>query len=149
MKTSDEKIRVVLNFNCDTKTLWNAISNPEIMRLWYFDNIPDFKAKVAFQTQFLITNEGRQFTHNWEITDVIEEKKLSYVWTYDEYPGKSEVQFLIEERPKGSNLNFSFDVLEDFPQDIPEFKRESCIAGWNYFLTERLVDFMGNKNSDR
>jgi len=33
-------------------------------------------------------------------------------------------------------------VTQDFDDSIPEFKRESCIGGWNYFIKERLVQFL-------
>jgi hypothetical protein len=37
------------------------------------------------------------------------------------------------------------EVLEDFPDDIPEFRRESCIGGWNYFINHRLKEYLDKK----
>jgi len=51
--------------NVSLEQLWSALVELEEMLQWYFDNIPDFRAVVGFQTQFLITNEGRNFTHLW------------------------------------------------------------------------------------
>jgi hypothetical protein len=36
-------------------------------------------------------------------------------------------------------------ITEDYPSDVPEFKRESCIGGWNYFLGEMLKGFLEKK----
>ena len=38
-------------------------------------------------------------------------------------------------------LQLTLEIHEDFPQDIPEFKRESGVAGWNYFL-DRLKIYL-------
>jgi hypothetical protein len=35
--------------------------------------------------------------------------------------------------------------LQSFPGHIPEFKRESCLAGWQYFIRERLKKFLEKK----
>jgi len=36
----------------------------------------------------------------------------------------------------------STEVLEDYPDDIPEFKRESGLGGWNYFIKDRLYNYL-------
>ena len=33
-------------------------------------------------------------------------------------------------------------VLEDFPDNIPEFETESCRMGWQYFLGQQLKEFL-------
>ena len=53
-----------------------------------FENIPEFETHVGFKTQFLIENEGRKFTHLWEVMEVIPNQKIAYNWTYDEYEGE-------------------------------------------------------------
>jgi hypothetical protein len=42
----------------------------------------------------------------------------------------------------GTQFTVTTKVIEDFPNDIPEFARESCIGGWNYFIKERLDKFL-------
>jgi hypothetical protein len=41
-----------------------------------------------------------------------------------------------------TKLTLTARVVEDFDDSIPEFKRESCVAGWNYFIKERLSDYL-------
>jgi len=36
------------------------------------------------------------------------------------------------------------EVVEDFDDNIEEFKRESGIEGWNYFIKNRLKEFLSN-----
>jgi len=44
---------------------------------------------------------------------------------------------LLEDNGK-VHLKLIAEVIADFSQDIPEFKRESGVGGWNYFIKESL-----------
>ena len=43
-----------------------------------------------------------------------------------------------------TTLHLNFTVLEAFPENIPEFKRESGVEGWNYLIKESLKNFLNN-----
>jgi len=146
MKSTDSPIVVEQIINTSKEKIWEAITNVELMRQWFFDNIKSFKPAVGFKTKFKVQSEDRIFTHLWEVTEVDLQQKIVYNWKYEEYPGDSFVTFQLIEDNKSVNLVLTTEVVEDFPQDIPEFKRESCIGGWNYFIKERLKQFLeGNK----
>lgn len=142
MKTTDEAVLVEYKFNTTIEQLWNAITKPEKMRLWFFENIPDFKAEVDFETEFPVTSGDRTFTHLWKVTEVIPLHKITYNWKYEEYAGDSFVTFELFEEREEVRLKLTMDILQDFPDIIPEFKRESCIGGWNYFIGEKLKSFL-------
>jgi len=112
---------------------------------WFFENIPDFKPEEGFITQFLIENEGRQFTHLWEIVEVIPNQKIVYNWKYDEYEGEGLVFFELTKNQQGSILTLTNKWIREFPQNIPEFSRESCLGGWQYFINGRLKEYFNNK----
>ncbi|TDT46629.1 uncharacterized protein YndB with AHSA1/START domain [Maribacter spongiicola] len=138
----NEPIIIEQLFNASIEQVWKALTNLEQMRQWYFDVIPDFKPKVSFQTSFLITNEGRNFTHNWIVTEVIPQSKISYQWKFDEYPGESISTFNLSKEEHQTLLTVTSEVLKEFPTDIPEFKRESGVAGWEYLIQESLSEFL-------
>ncbi|WP_282074716.1 SRPBCC family protein [Maribacter aquivivus] len=138
----NEPIIVTHLFNASLEQVWEALTNVKQMRLWYFDVITDFKPEVSFQTSFLIMNEGRNFTHNWKVTEVIPQSKISYRWTFDEYPGESISTFRLSKEEHRTILTVTSEVLKEFPTDIPEFKRESGVAGWKYLIKERLFEFL-------
>ncbi|MFD0964753.1 SRPBCC family protein [Pseudofulvibacter geojedonensis] len=123
-------------------SLWDAITNHEKMIQWFFINIPDFIPENGFCTEFLIENEGRRFTHVWKIEEVVPNKKIVYNWTYKEYTGEGKVFFEIEETDEGSRLVLTNKWVGEFPQDIPEFSRESCLGGWQYFINGNLKEFL-------
>ncbi len=142
MKKTDEPIVVEEIYDVSIERVWGAITELEQMLKWYFNNIPAFEARVGFVTAFDIHNEGRLFRHHWEVTEVIPHKQLKYNWTFDGYEGGSFSNFELFEEGDKTRLKLSCVVLEDFPEDIPEFKRESCIGGWNYFLKDALKKYL-------
>ncbi len=108
------------------------------MRKWYFEPIEDFQAEVGFKTEFVVEAFSRQFLHLWEVLEVEPGEKLVYRWRYGGLSGDSTVTWELAERDGGTQLSFSHDVAEPFPQDDPIFEQESCQAGWDFFLTKSL-----------
>ena len=135
-------IVVTQQFSVGLEDLWHAITQKDRMIQWFFENIPDFKAEVGFTTEFLVENEGRQFTHLWKITEVIPQQRIVYHWSYKEYPGEGLVYFDISPVDDRTKLTLTNHGLETFPGHIPEFSRESCEGGWNYFIKERLSAYL-------
>ena len=145
--TNNKPIIVEQDYDVDASTVWKAITNLEEMRQWYFPNIPAFEAVIGFETAFDVTCEDRHFRHLWKITEVVPEKKIAYDWAYAEYPGACLVTFELIDEGARTKLRLTCDVKEPFPQDIPEFKRESGVAGWNYFIGESLSKHLNNTSS--
>ena len=112
------------------------------MRQWFFDQIPDFRAEVGFETQFEIRNQGRVFPHCWKVTQVVPLKTLEVNWRFEGYAGDSFVVFELFEENDRTKLRMTARVVESFPEDIPEFTRESSIGGWKYFINQSLKNFL-------
>jgi len=146
MKTLAKPIIVTQTFNVSAKTVWEALTDVTQMRKWYFENIPNFKPEVGFKTSFLVTSDTRNFLHQWEITEVVVLKKNSYRWNYKDYSGDSFVHFELFTNKKETLLRLTTEVIADFPDNIPEFEPESCRAGWNYFIKDRLKNYIETSN---
>lgn len=146
MKTTEEPVIVEQIFDTTIDKIWNAITDVEQMRQWYFDNIPDFKPEIGFETRFTIKSEGRIFPHVWKVMDAIPNKLITYNWHYEGYAGNSFVKFALFEQNSSIMLRLTHEVKEDFSDDIPEFTRESCLKGWTYFIKESLLKFIEKNN---
>ena len=142
MLVNEPPVTVEQTFNCTPQKLWIAITDLDEMKKWFFENIPEFIPELGFKTQFMIENEGRQFLHLWEITDVTPKEKLTFNWKFKDYEGDSFVSFELSEKGSQTLLKLTVTVTEDFPDTIPEFKRESCLGGWKYFINERLNNYL-------
>ena len=146
MKKNDEPIVIEQTFNTSIDTVWHSITNIDQMRQWYFDNIPSFKPEVGFETHFNVQSQDRNFLHMWKVTEVVPMKKITYNWKYDGLPGDSFVAFELFEENNSTKLRLTHQVTESFPEDIPEFKRESGVEGWSFFIKKSLKDFLKKNN---
>jgi uncharacterized protein YndB with AHSA1/START domain len=142
MKTSDEPIVVEQTFNSSIESVWNSITEIGQMRQWYFENIPAFKPEIGFETQFKVQSNDRNFFHKWKVIEVEHLKMIKYSWEFEDYPGQSTVTFELLKQDNVTKLRLTIDILENFPEDISEFTRESCIAGWTYFINNKLKDYL-------
>jgi|GEM_PF-153803 len=137
---NSKPIAVSNQINCSVEKAWSALTELNEMHKWYFEQLPAFKAELGFATEFVIHNEDRTFTHQWKVTDVKPNKSISYTWKYAEYKGISRAIFVITPREQGVEVSVTCTGLETFPDDIPEFRDESCRNGWKYFMN-RLKEY--------
>ena len=143
----DEPFVIERTFNASVDKVWKAITDKNEMKKWYFD-LAEFKPEVGFEFQFLGGTEEKKWLHLCKITEVIEQKRITYSWRYDGYAGISFVTF--ELFPDGINtrLKLTHAGLESFPVDIvPEFKKENFVEGWNYIIGTSLKDYLEKKES--
>ncbi len=141
----DEPFVIERTFNASVEKVWKAITDKNEMKKWYFD-LAEFKPEVGFEFQFLGGTEEKKWLHLCKITEVIEQKRITYSWRYDGYAGISFVTF--ELFPDGINtrLKLTHAGLESFPVDIvPEFKKENFVEGWNYIIGTSLKDYLEKK----
>ncbi len=142
MQSTEKPVVIEQSFHASIKELWNAITNVEEMRQWFFDNIPAFEPVEGFETRFVVETEHRTFPHLWKIIGVVPGKKIIYDWRYEDYPGRAVVTFELVDAEDEVKLVVTHDVVESFPDDIPEFSRESCQGGWAYFIQQSLKEYL-------
>ena len=142
MSDTNEPIIVEQTFNTSINNVWNAITKVDQMRKWFFENIESFKPEVGFATQFSVQSQNRSFLHIWKLTEVVPLKKIIYNWKYGGYSGDSFVMFELFEQQNRTKLRLKHEGIESFPKNIPEFSRESCAGGWNYFIRNSLKKFL-------
>ena len=142
MTSKEAPVIIEQTFQVSKNIIWDAITNIEKMKIWFFENIEEFKHEIGFQTKFNVVSGDRNFMHCWKITQVETLKKITYHWNYEGYKGDSYVYFELFTKENNTLLRVTTEVIEDFNDDIIEFKRESCIGGWNYFIKDRLKNYI-------
>ena len=80
MKNNDEPVIVEQIFNASIGKVWNAITELDQMKKWFFENIASFRPEVGFETRFDVQNEDRKFPHIWKLTEVIPMVRITYNW---------------------------------------------------------------------
>ncbi len=142
MQVHEEPVVTEQTFAVSRSELWDAITSPEKMQQWFFEDMESFEPTVGFQTRFTVDNEGTQYIHVWTVTQAETEKCVSYDWRYEGMEGNSNVTWEISDTPEGVCLKLTHKVLESFNQDDANFKRESCQDGWDYFIKQNLPSFL-------
>jgi uncharacterized protein YndB with AHSA1/START domain len=137
-----EPIVVEHTYKAPVSAVWEAITDRENMRRWFFEEMTDFRPVVGFETEFTHHHEGQDYVHQWKVTEVVPERKITYGWRYRGYPGDSSVTWELYGVPGGTRLRLTHKGQETFPQDNPVFSRASCRAGWEYLLHESLASFL-------
>jgi hypothetical protein len=82
----------------------------------------------------------------WKVTEVVPLKMIKYKWKLEGYPGDSLVAFELSKQNNMTKLRLTHEVLESFPDDVPEFKRESGVKGWTFFIQQSLKEFLAKNN---
>jgi uncharacterized protein YndB with AHSA1/START domain len=152
MKKNDEPVVVEQTFSTDIDTVWKSITKIDLIRQWYFNTILSFKPEVGFETQFSVESGGRSFLHLWKVTEVVPLKRIVYNWKYDGITGDSFVVFELFRQNDMTTLRLTHQIKESFPDNIPEFSRESCVEGWTFFIRKSLREFLektGKSSSER
>ena len=142
MSSLDAPIVVDQIFEVSKSKLWNALTQIDEMRVWYFPMLDSFEAIIGFETKFTVRHEAYVFPHVWRVTEVVEQERIAYEWTFEGYAGKAVSSFELSHHSNGSILKMTNTTLEPFPNDIPAFKRESGVAGWKYLLQESLKNYL-------
>lgn len=142
METNSGPIVVEQTYNVPVAVVWKAITDKDQMRQWFFEQITEFKPESGFETEFNVHNEGRDFLHVWKITEVVPERRIACGWRYGGFPGDSTVVWELSETTDGTRLTLTHTGGETFSGDIPEFSREACRGGWEYFLQQSLMGFL-------
>lgn len=142
MPMNTDPIVVEQTYNAPIVVVWNAITDKDQMRQWFFETINDFKPEVGFETEFNVECEGQVYPHQWKVTEVVSQRRIVYEWRYGGYPGDSSVTWELSETSGGTTLKLTHKGSETFPQDNPVFSRESGVAGWVYFIRESLGAYL-------
>jgi len=129
-------------FNADRKLVWQAITEKDLMKQWYFD-LKEFNAVVGFKFEFMGGEpNGKQWKHLCEITEVIPESKLTYSWKYEGYSGISYVTFELFDEEENTRLKLTHSGINTFPADIPELAIHNFEQGWKHIINISLKEFL-------
>lgn len=131
------------SYNAPVKKVWDAITNAEQMRQWYFD-IQAFEPVPGYKFSFTcIMEDNKEYTHLCEVTEAQEDKKLTYSWRYEGYEGNSFVTFELFPEGEGIKLVLTHRGLDTFPP-LNEFRRDCFVEGWTDLLGKSLKEYVEN-----
>ena len=63
----NEPIVVERTYHAPVKAVWEAITNVDKMRQWYFPSLGEFEPEVGFETRFDVWHDDKIFVHIWKV----------------------------------------------------------------------------------
>jgi uncharacterized protein YndB with AHSA1/START domain len=128
--------------NASPEKIWNAITDKNAMKLWYFD-LDAFEAKVGFEFHFYGQGrKGEKYLHQCKITEVVANKKLGYSWRYEGYEGDSLVTFELVAEGDKTKIILTHEGVHTFAQGNSDFAKTSFTEGWTYIVGTALKNFV-------
>ena len=142
-----EPIVVEQTYKASVAEVWEALTNKEEMKEWYFD-LEEFRPEVGFKFQFLAGTEEKKFLHLCRITEVLFRKKIAYTWAYDGVPVETVVSFeLFEEGPDQTKVRLTHVGVDQFPADNKDLARGNFVEGWNAIIGTNLKNYVEKKHT--
>ncbi len=138
----DGPLVIERTFDAPVAQVWNALTDKEAMRRWYFD-LKEFKPEVGFEFQFAVEHKGVNYVHLCKVTEVIPQKKIAYTWRYEGQPGNSLVTFELFAEGDKTKLKLTHEGLETFP-NVPAYARNNFLEGWTSLIGSSLKDYVEN-----
>ena len=143
-----EPIVVEQTYKASVAEVWEALTNKEEMKEWYFD-LEEFRPEAGFTFQFLAGTEEKKFLHLCRITEVVFQKKIAYTWAYDGVPVETVVSFeLFEEGPEQTKVRLTHVGVDQVPADNKDLARGNFVAGWNAIIGTNLKNYVEKKHAD-
>jgi len=129
-----EAIIIERTFDAPVSRVWQALTNVDEMRSWYFD-LKEFKPEIGFEFEFVVEHEGNTYHHLCKVTEAIPQKRIAYTWRYKDELGDSLVTFELFADGKKTRLKLTHEGLETFPETAA-FARKNFEAGWTAISVE-------------
>lgn len=139
---SSEPFVIERVLNASIEKVWNALTDKDEMKKWYFD-LDAFNPELGFHFKFAGKGaKGEEYIHFCEITELVPQKKIAYSWRYEGYHGNSVVRFELTAKGDKTHLKLTHEGLETFPQDNPDFAKDSFSKGWTELIGTLLPTFL-------
>lgn len=137
-----KKVVVERTYNAPIDTVWEALTNKDQMKQWYFE-VSDFKAEVGFEFEFYGESKGKKYLHKCTVVEANPKTKIAYTWRYEGYEGQSLVTFeLFSEDKNKTRVKVTHSDLDTFSSDNPDFAQNNFNEGWNIIMGKSLYNFV-------
>ena len=128
-------------FNSTKEKVWQAITDKEIMKVWYFD-IPSFNLEIGADFSFY-EGEKKEYIHSCKIFNFEENNLFDHTWMHTEQSkGSSVLTWKIEEVDEKVKVTLTHEGLENFADAGPAFAPENYEMGWNGLVKTNLRNYL-------
>ncbi|HTD98126.1 MAG TPA: SRPBCC domain-containing protein [Mucilaginibacter sp.] len=124
--------------NAPVTKVWKALTNLEQLAQW-FSKLDDFKPEPGFE--FTIYDH---YISSCQVIEAIENKKLSYSLSFNEFPAHTIVTFELFDEGDKTGIKLTHSGIQKIHTALnTDFGKEQFNQGWNGLLTA-LQRFLEN-----
>ena len=116
--------------------VWQALTDKDELKQWCFE-MEAFKPEEGFEFQFYGEKDGDKFLHLCKVLEVEVEKKMKWLWSYENVPGDTYVTFELFPQGDKTKLRLTHEGLDKLPQD-ENYAKQNFAEGWNMILGQLL-----------
>lgn len=142
--TTTEPFVIERTYNAPVAKVWQAITDKDKMKEWYFD-VPEFKPEVGCVFTFSGGPPEKSYLHICKVTRVIPNQVLAHTWRYDGYEGDSDVTWELFDENGRTRVKLTHTGLHTFPP-LQDFARENFAMGWTHIVGTGLQEYLGEKS---
>jgi uncharacterized protein YndB with AHSA1/START domain len=136
-------ISIEVFFEVSKEKVWEAITNTDAMKVWYFD-IANFNLNIG--TKFSFYEGGKkEYLHEGEVLKVEVNKLFQHTWLHPEQSkGSSVVTWKIDEVEGKTKVTLTHEGVENFADAGPNFTIANYEMGWNALVKTNLRNYLYN-----
>ncbi|WP_312994735.1 SRPBCC family protein [Chryseobacterium flavum] len=139
-------ITVQYKINAPAEKVWQALTDKDEMKLWYFD-IQDFEPAIGKEFNFYEPGEERKYHHQCEILEILPDRKLKHTWAYPDFSSlKTVVTWeLFPDGDHETQVRLTHDGIDNFKELGDNFLEKSFTEGWNTIIGKSLKEYLEKK----
>ncbi len=145
----NEPVIVERIYNAPARLVWDAITDIDKMKQWYFPMLSEFEPEIGFETVFDVEHDGKIFTHIWKAIEVEPGRKITYEWKFANFPGNSLVTWELFPEGDQTKIILTHKGIETFRGDLhPDLAAQNFTAGWESFIGTKLREFVEQETGE-
>ncbi|UWX61336.1 SRPBCC domain-containing protein [Chryseobacterium oranimense] len=135
-------ITVQYKINAPLEKVWNALTDKNEMKSWYFD-IRDFVLETGKEFNFYEPGEAKKYHHQCRILEIVPNRKLKHTWSYPEFSDAvTTVTWELQQEDNGTLVTLTHCDIEGFDSLGENFSRKSFTEGWNGIIGQSMKNYL-------
>jgi len=125
-------------FDCQPEKVWNALSQEDELRKWYFP-VQDYLFETGKEFFFYESEESQHYLHRCRFLTIIPGQMIEYAWSHPEQSkGSSVVKWVLGKEGEKTRVTLSHSGVENFSDAGEAFSRANYEMGWNAIVKNML-----------
>lgn len=138
-----ETVTVTHTFDSPLDTVWNALSDGNELKKWYFP-VQNYVFEIGKEFTFYESDSSHNFLHQCQFLNIIPQQLIEYSWAHpNQSKGSSVVKWeLQDEGGTKTKLTLTHTGVENFADAGPDFSKANYEMGWNAIVKTTLRNYL-------